>query len=288
LKATLLIHVVAAGAIMVAGAAGHASPFISIAQSSFDGSAIAGANGILTALDVLTLQVDPVTGLTLLKNETPGSVTITGYRLGSTTGALNVAGWNPISDGNELPAQFLPDNGIEDGLDWEAAPNPSANELLEWYLTGESTLLVGQQLSLGNAVNPAGVPALQFTYSLSDETSATGVVRYEAISLVPRAGDYNDNGVVDAADYVVWRKNLNQSVSLPNDLTPGTVMQEDYDVWRANFGKAAAPAAAALGLGSVVPEPETIGLLLIAAVAGVGARFTWCPARRSSPASGFA
>lgn len=37
------------------------------------------------------------------------------------------------------------------------------------------------------------------------------------------AGDYNGNGVVDAADYVVWR-NTNGS-------------QAAYDVWRANFGK---------------------------------------------------
>ena len=36
------------------------------------------------------------------------------------------------------------------------------------------------------------------------------------------AGDYNDNGVVDAADYVVWR-NAGAAATLPNDPTPGTV-----------------------------------------------------------------
>jgi hypothetical protein len=50
------------------------------------------------------------------------------------------------------------------------------------------------------------------------------------------AGDYNNNGTVDAADYVAWRDNLGQSVTLPNDSTPGTVTQADYEVWRANFG----------------------------------------------------
>ena len=39
-------------------------------------------------------------------------------------------------------------------------------------------------------------------------------------------GDYNNNGTVDAADYVVWRKN------------DGT--QDGYDTWRANFGASAA------------------------------------------------
>jgi hypothetical protein len=51
------------------------------------------------------------------------------------------------------------------------------------------------------------------------------------------AGDYNNNGAVDAADYVVWRNSLDQSVTLPNDTTPGMVTAADYDVWKANFGK---------------------------------------------------
>ena len=39
-------------------------------------------------------------------------------------------------------------------------------------------------------------------------------------------GDFNANGMVDAADYVVWRKGL------------GTIYtQNDYNVWRTNFGQ---------------------------------------------------
>jgi len=49
-------------------------------------------------------------------------------------------------------------------------------------------------------------------------------------------GDYNGSGLVDAADYVVWRNNLGSSVVLFNDITPGIVTQADYDVWKANFG----------------------------------------------------
>jgi hypothetical protein len=45
-------------------------------------------------------------------------------------------------------------------------------------------------------------------------------------------GDYNNNGTVDAADYVLWRN----GGPLQNDSTPG-VQAGDYDVWRANFGK---------------------------------------------------
>lgn len=54
-------------------------------------------------------------------------------------------------------------------------------------------------------------------------------------------GDYNRNGVVNAADYVVWRKTLGMSVASPflgadgdgnKSINPG-----DYDVWRAHFGE---------------------------------------------------
>jgi hypothetical protein len=78
------------------------------------------------------------------------------------------------------------------------------------------------------------------------------------------AGDYNNNGKVDAADYVVWRK-ASATATLPNDPTPGTVDQSDFDLWRANFGSSSAIAGGTgLTLGSV-PEPHTIGLCLFGA-----------------------
>jgi hypothetical protein len=56
----------------------------------------------------------------------------------------------------------------------------------------------------------------------------------------PLTGDYNFNGVVDAADYVVWRKTLNSTTDLRADGNgDGVVNQEDWQVWRANFGRTA-------------------------------------------------
>jgi sulfatase modifying factor 1 len=88
--------------------------------------------------------------------------------------------------------------------------------------------------------------------------------RLAAIPSLP--GDYNVNGVVDAADYVLWRKYLNQSVILPNDTTPGTVTSADFDVWRAHFGQTPASGSEAGSLlQNAVPEPTTSLLLLAAA-----------------------
>ena len=50
-------------------------------------------------------------------------------------------------------------------------------------------------------------------------------------------GDYNNNGVVDAADYVVWRDTLGSSTSFQADGNrTGSVTSADYDYWRARFG----------------------------------------------------
>ena len=70
------------------------------------------------------------------------------------------------------------------------------------------------------------------------------------------AGDYNNNGFVDAADYTVWRDNLGKSVTLPGDTTPGTVVQADFDVWKNNFGAHAGSGSDSLSAGAV-PEPAT-------------------------------
>ena len=73
------------------------------------------------------------------------------------------------------------------------------------------------------------------------------------------AGDYNGDGVVDAADYTVWRDNDGMSVVLPGDTTPGTVDASDYTVWVSNFGNSFASVAAT----SAVPEPSSLLLLLL-------------------------
>jgi hypothetical protein len=74
-------------------------------------------------------------------------------------------------------------------------------------------------------------------------------------------GDYNNNGVVDAADYVVWR---DQPASLQNEgASPGVVDQMDYDFWRARFG-----AMSGSGGGvATVPEPSTLLLVALAITA---------------------
>jgi hypothetical protein len=68
-------------------------------------------------------------------------------------------------------------------------------------------------------------------------------------------GDYDQNGVVDVADYVVWRDGLGT-----------TYTQHDYDVWRANFGRTAGSGAGTVA-NTAVPEPMTLVIVIIGALA---------------------
>lgn len=89
-----------------------------------------------------------------------------------------------------------------------------------------------------------------------------------AYILTVAAGDYNRNGVVDAADYLVWRRTRNTSVTANTGADGsgnGFVDDSDYLIWRNNFGNVRGTASGA-GSGSLaasgVPEPGSAFLML--------------------------
>lgn len=88
-------------------------------------------------------------------------------------------------------------------------------------------------------------------------------------------GDYNDDGTVNAADYVAWRNNDGTSNELPNDPIGGEIGSDQYQVWVEHFGQ-----FLGAGAGSVttsIPEPSAINLLAIGILG-------WCPRRRAGDA----
>jgi hypothetical protein len=70
-------------------------------------------------------------------------------------------------------------------------------------------------------------------------------------------GDYNNDGSVDAADYVVWRKDPASHGGDP----------DGYNTWVQNFGNSGPGSGAQQAVGAV-PEPATL-LLLVWAIAGL-------------------
>ena len=76
-------------------------------------------------------------------------------------------------------------------------------------------------------------------------------------------GDYNNDGVVDAADYTVWRDNVDEPPGkLFNDFKGVAVGQVQYLAWRSSFGMAIPTPATAPQL-SPAPEPHSAMLLLM-------------------------
>ncbi len=95
-------------------------------------------------------------------------------------------------------------------------------------------------ITMNNVFRSGGAEDLLFDYRSQGRT-VTGVVTYIGAPVgIP--GDYNNDGRVDAADYVVWRKNPAGFGGDP----------AGYNTWRTNFGRTSGSGSA-----SAVPEPAT-------------------------------
>jgi hypothetical protein len=110
--------------------------------------------------------------------------------------------------------------------------------------------------------NDAG--QIAFRYSLANGRSGIAL----ATPIPTLAGDYNNNGQVDAADYALWRG----GGPLANEVdSPGTVNAADYTAWQARFGNSGTGSGANAGWAppegwssSAVPETTSLTLLLLA------------------------
>jgi hypothetical protein len=96
-----------------------------------------------------------------------------------------------------------------------------------------------------------------------------------AMTTGPQPGDYNNNGVVDAADYVLWREQSGTNVTAgtgADGTGDGNVNEADYAFWRERFGNSSGSANGTVA--GAVPEPSTLGLALLAGLAMFAAGIT--------------
>jgi hypothetical protein len=219
---------------------------------------------VVNASSVLAfLEINTITGQVTIRNQTGAPIHIDYYEVTSASNALNATAWNSLQEQNL--AGFPAGNGTGNG--WEQFGGSDAGVIGESYLTGNSALANNSTVGLGPAFNVGGAHDLVFRY---------GAVLSAA---PPPTGDYNNDGTVDAADYVVWRKsNING--------------QQGYDDWRANFGKSGGPTGpgtlvggfvryVTAGAGSAAPVPEPGGVWLV----GIGIASLAVAARRRNTLS---
>ncbi|QDU89593.1 hypothetical protein Pla175_29850 [Pirellulimonas nuda] len=148
--------------------------------------------------------------------------------------------------------------------------------LLNDPVEADSTLLTNEFRTFSSSIGAAQSSTLSVRFTGQTDAAAEGLAfRNLTVSdndiSAGTVGDYNNDGVVDAADYTVWRDNLGLDGSGLSNRDPsqtGPVDGADYSFWKGTFGQ---PAVAAIA-GSSVPEPSTLLIALSAGLALVGSR----------------
>ena len=127
----------------------------------------------------------------------------------------------------------------------------STHELI-WSVSQTSTADVwGLAFTMTGISTASGLPydeseplvVVQWTPDFQGDTEAVMQAIYAAATSLP--GDYNHDGVVNVADYPVWRDTLGDT--------------DSFQVWRNNFGEGLGGAGS-----TAVPEPPALLLALIA------------------------
>lgn len=179
-------------------------------------------------------------------------------------------------DENGLPVIELSDNGTPG--------DTSDDQITNW--TSIDDLLNGTALGFrnGTRVDAAGnlyissnngervqiySPGGAVIATTSNNAALTDGAFSKAVgTLAP--GDYNQDGVVNAADYTLWRDTLNDTVTAGTGADgdgDGVIGIGDYTVWADNFG-----AMTTFQVTGSVPEPSAVVITLLVSAAGLATR----------------
>ncbi len=133
----------------------------------------------------------------------------------------------------------LPDNTVLE-------PSPTNPERLKGTVTIVDGIYVFHGTVFSKGVGGAGILQTAQIHEASFFSSTAPFL----------PGDFNDDGLVNLADYTVWRDHLGASAgALANDIDGGVVDTRQYETWKKTFGGTLlAPA----GQIQTVPEPTTL------------------------------
>jgi hypothetical protein len=224
---------------------------------------------------------------------------LTGYAYGydpladANNGEMVLYRVDPNADVNDIGAQRVT---LDESKDYRFILELIGNSIHGQVIDLTSGMLVAE--SFKNIANNPSDPLYEsgtsgvIGYTQSPFSTVFGIDNFRAEEAL--AGDYNRDGSVDAADYVVWRKTLGETspnldpdtfkvISLGNMAANGAVSgncghntpncevidELDYEVWRANFGRTVSTSGSGGGVGSgsaSVPEPASAALALLATV----------------------
>ncbi len=199
----------------------------------------------------LVLEVNTNGVARILNSSASDAKDINYYEVRSESGSL-LTSWSGI-DGDAPPSEFTWEQG-EVGV--------GSTLLVEANLFGMTSLGPQTGVSIGTAYSGGAFLAnqdLSFYYGLADGTT---LLEGDVVYVAPSSGDFNNDGAVNLADYVVWRNNLGAAedgVVLQGNGDGGLVDSSDYQLWKTHYGSAATLVAS-----TPVPEPATKSLVFLA------------------------
>ena len=198
---------------------------------------------------------------------------------GSSGGLINIASESSFSSGSSPAGTEWATEINNTGLSVDAMHHADLS-FTNWFaaydLTGtHGTSLPGTK-AVVHLISDNIYLDLQFTSWTAGNGGGYSYLRAEPPAPAP-TGDYNGNGVVDAADYVVWRKTFNQPVSVhgsgADGNSNGMIDAGDYTYWRQRFGNATGSGA---GFVQVTAVPEPIASILFLTACSAVALFRRC------------
>ena len=220
------------------------------AELSFDNKVYLNGN-------TLTLSGD-----TMLNHSVVGSGTVSASgTLGTEGGTTIVANLSLASATVDLDLRDSSGGATSDRFDVEGSATLTGNitvnvDLVDGFSPSSDVAIL---TTTGGIVDNS--LSLSLTGSGQGAFTGVGVVGNNLVLQVGGAtlgGDYNSDGVVNAADYTLWADNLGTNNPLANDTIGGLITEAHYLQWKNNFGNAQSS-----GSGAAVPEPVSLVLSLV-------------------------
>lgn len=196
------------------------------------------------------------------------------YIMSSDSGALDTSGWISLDDQNfdavdgDDGGDFAGDSLLEG---WDEAGESNSESLAEVFFLSSSSLASGEWLALGHVFTPgASTEDLSFQYN-----QPGGLLSSIAIETTSGYGDMNGDGVVDEEDvnpFVLALTNrAAYEAAYPGvnaDIVGDINQDEAFDL--GDVGPFKSLFSSGLAQSAAVPEPSTIVLLTLGAMAFVG------------------
>ena len=165
--------------------------------------------------------------------------------------------------------------GVQQGTIFTVTPGAAtAADMYGYAHFGNSENNVGTDIldDMGAAPGAIGftppLPSGSYTFWLQQGTPGSTLYQFDFEVFLP--GDYNGNGIVDAADYTVWRNTVGSASDFRADGTgpsgtPDQVVDRlDYNFWKLKYADGAGSAAAAEF--AMAPEPVSVTFASIALI----------------------